>query len=82
MNSGLFNKRQSMARKPQARWTLPLCDACHTRDADSQHKLGELPFWDALGINPLLVCIRLYAARGDFARMRAVVLQAIAERGS
>lgn len=82
MNSGLFNKRQAMARKPHSKWTVPLCNACHTTDADSQHKLGELAFWNMLGVNPLLACERLYTAKGDITRMRAIAFQVIGERAA
>lgn len=81
LNSGTFNKRQAMARKPDPKWTVPLCRDCHQRDRDALHRTGELLFWRRLGINPFPVCERLFAARGDLVRMRAVALQTIAERG-
>lgn len=81
MNSGLYGKRQAMARKPDDSWTTPLCDGCHTNDRDAQHRIGEREFWHRLGINPFLLCQRLHAARGDLVAMRAVVMVAIAERG-
>lgn len=81
MNSGAYNKRQAMGRKPSDSWTTPLCDSCHTNDYDAQHKIGEREFWHRLGINPFLLCQRLYAQRGDLVAMRAVVMVAIAERG-
>jgi hypothetical protein len=81
MNSGLFNKRQAMAKKPDQKWVLPLCSGCHWRDPNSLHKTSEHLFWPArVGLNPLLICERLYAKRGDIVAMRAVVIQAIAER--
>lgn len=81
MNSGLYGKRQAMARKPDDSWTTPLCDGCHTNDRDAQHRIGEREFWHRLGINPFLLCQRLHSARGDLVAMRAVVMVAIAERG-
>lgn len=81
-NSGLHNKRQAMSKKPTAKWTLPLCSACHTRDPDSQHKIGELAFWNQVGLNPFLVCEKLYAKAGDALAMRATIFNAIAERES
>jgi hypothetical protein len=81
LNSAAFNKRQAMARRPQPKWTAPLCRGCHTRDRDALHRTGEFMFWRQLGVNPLLVCVKLHAARGDLVRMRAVALSAIAERG-
>lgn len=80
MNSAAHGKRQAMGKKPSSAWTLPLCSGCHTRDPDSQHRLGEQEFWDRLGINPLLVAKKLWEASGDVVRMRAVVMVAIAER--
>lgn len=82
MNSGAYNKRQAMGRKPSVEWTTPLCNGCHTNDYDAQHKIGEREFWHRLGINPFLLCQRLYAQRGDPVAMRAVVMVAIAERGT
>jgi hypothetical protein len=82
MNSGAHGKHNGMGKKPDPRWTVPLCAACHREDNDSQHKVGELAFWNLLGINPLLVATRLYGAKGDVVRMRAIVLSAIAERQS
>jgi hypothetical protein len=79
-NSAAFNKRGGMGKRPADKWALPLCPDCHTRDRDSQHKIGELQFWHDAGLSPLLVCERLYAARGDVVRMRAVVVAAIGEK--
>lgn len=80
MNSGAFNKRGGMGKKPADRWSLPLCGGprgCHAE----QHKIGELQFWHDVGLSPLLLCVRLYAAKGDIVKMRAVVFAAIGERG-
>lgn len=82
MNSGAFNKRQAMAKKPLPKWTTPLCAACHTEDPDAQHKVGEAAFWMALGLNPFLVCENLYARAGDLVAMRAVIFVAIAGRAA
>lgn len=80
-NSAAFNKRGAMAKKPADRFTVPLCRDCHTREIDSQHKVGEALFWHRLGINPLFAAERLYAKRGDLVAMRAAALMIIAERG-
>lgn len=82
MSSGTHAKYGGMQKKPADKWVLPLCAGCHVEDSDSQHKLGEHVFFDRLGINPLLVCQRLYRQRGDLVAMRAVILSAIAERES
>ncbi len=81
MNSAAHGKRQALGKKPSSAWTVPLCSGCHTRDPDSQHKIGEREFWGRLGINPLLVARKLWEASGDVVRMRAIVMTAIAERG-
>lgn len=80
MNSPAHGKRQAMGKRPDDRWALPLCAACHTRDPDSQHKLGEAEFWHRVGLNPLIVCAELYAVRDDPVVMRGVVVKAIAGR--
>jgi hypothetical protein len=81
LTSAAFHKRGGMAKKPADRWAAPLCGGCHREDRDALHRVGEYLFWQELGINPLLVCEKLYAARADIVRMRAIALQAIAERG-
>lgn len=79
--SGAHGKASGTGKKPQARWLVPLCGACHRVDKDSQHNVGERAFWAAVSINPLLIAERLWAQRGDVVAMRAVIIQAIAERG-
>ena len=78
--SGSFNKRGGTGKKPADKWALPLCRACHLLDQDSQHNIGELAFWYFVGINPLLICQRLWAQRDDLMAMRAVIFGTIAER--
>jgi len=80
MASAAFGKRSGMGEKPDDRWCAPLCPACHTRDPDSQHKVGEQQFWHDLGLNPLLICEELYAAAPDLIKMRAIVFHAVARR--
>jgi hypothetical protein len=79
MSSPAHGKRNAMAKKPSDRWTVPLCEACHTREPDSQHKVGELVFWHRLGMSPLLISVELYAQRGSIPKMRAVAFKAMAE---
>jgi hypothetical protein len=45
-----------MAEKPSDRWAVSLCRSCHTR----QHRIGELQFWEAHGLNPFQICIDYY----------------------
>lgn len=79
LNSAAHGKRQAMGQKPDDKWSVPLCRGCHTQDSDAQHKVGELPFWHAIGINPLLVAADLQKAQGIEA-MRAIVVKAIRAR--
>jgi hypothetical protein len=80
--SAAFGKASGLGKKPEDRHAVPLCAGCHRLDRDAQHARGERFFWAELGINPLIVADRLYAARGDLVAMRAVVMAAIAQRGS
>jgi hypothetical protein len=80
MASGAHGKASGMGKTPPDRWALSLCGDCHREHRNAQHKLMERAFWTFLGIDPILLCERLYAARGDLVRMRAVVMVAIAER--
>ena len=79
-NSGAHGKHNGMGKKPADRWAVPLCGDCHRTDRDALHQIGEGLFWYLLGIDPLLICDRLYAKRGDFGAMRAMALLAIAGR--
>jgi hypothetical protein len=81
-SSGLHNKRNTAARKPDDRWTVPVCRAGHQNDPDSIHKIGELSFFHNLCINPFLLCIELYRHSPDIPKMRAVVFSFMAERES
>lgn len=80
--SAAFGKSSGLQKKPEDRWALGLCRACHQTAAHAQHRHGEEQWWREIGINPLLVCERLYARRGDLVAMRAVVMVAISERSS
>jgi hypothetical protein len=78
--SAAFGKASGLGKKPPDRWALPLCPDHHRLARDCQHNQGEQMFWARLGINPLIVCGRLYAQRGDLVAMRAVVMVTISER--
>lgn len=55
--------------KPDDMWALPLSSAVHKM----QHSMGERQFWSELGINPLIVCQRLWLCSGDLiAGMRII----------
>ena len=78
--SGAFGKASGMGKKPDDRWALSLCADCYRLAKHAQHNHGEERFWEAIGINPLLVCQSLWAQRHDFVAMQAVVMVAIANR--
>ena len=78
LNSGALGKHNAMLRKPADRWAVPLCSDCHRDGPAAQHGMGERLFWELKGINPLLVCVRLYAAKADPDKMRAVVRDVLA----
>jgi hypothetical protein len=82
MNSGAHGKHNGLGKKAADRFALPLCAGCHRQDNDSQHRIGENEFWHRVGLNPLLVCEKLYAKRSDVIAMRAAIFTAIAERES
>lgn len=58
--------------KPDDKWTLPLCHACHMR----QHAIGELKFWSILAIAPLVLALKLYRLSGDIEAMRMATFAA------
>lgn len=80
LSSAAFGKSSGLQKRPEDCWALPLCRDDHLNARHAQHRRNEEAFWQALGINPLLVCQRLYAQRGDLVAMRAVVFVAISER--
>jgi hypothetical protein len=58
--------------KPGARYTVPLCTACHAK----QHRVGELSFWSALSIDPLNVALRLWIVSADLKAGERTVFRA------
>ena len=80
--SAAFGKASGLGKKPKDSAAVPLCAGCHRLDRDAQHNRSEKLFWHEIGINPLIVAEQLYAQRGDLVAMRAVVMLAIAERGT
>lgn len=62
--------------KPDDKWTLPLCSTCHTAGPEAQHEVGEVRFWDALGLDPKAIALRLYMAAPNIDAMRAVIFEA------
>jgi hypothetical protein len=82
LQSAPHGKREGMGRRPSDRWATPICGSDHREGPNALHKIGEYIFWLDLGINPFLIATKLYEARPDVVRMRAIVLHAIAERGA
>jgi hypothetical protein len=78
--SAAFGRSSGLGKKPADRDALPLCRDDHQLNRDAQHKRNEFAFWQDLNINPYLVAEKLYAQRGDYGAMRAVIYLAIAER--
>lgn len=68
MPSGAHGKKSGMGEKPSDSWALCLCHKCHME----QHKAGEAKFWFDLGINPVLLCVELFAASPDHDKMAAI----------
>lgn len=70
-----------MQERPSDVWTLPLCQPHHLGDrrwtALSQHKMGELEFWEALSIDPFQLCKDLAAAYEAGRDMRPVLIIAV-----
>src|SRR5581483_4605198 len=62
--------------KPDDKWTVPLCDDCHTRRPDAQHNIGEPVFWARLGLDPFKLAADLAAVSPDIAKKRDVVHRA------
>ena len=61
------------AQRPPHRWTTPLCRYHHQDAPAAQHKMNELEFWALHGINPFVLCQRLWDATGDVEAMLFVV---------
>jgi hypothetical protein len=50
-----------MGEKPSDKWTLPLTPEEHMFGVRSQHANNEKEWWAQHGIDPIAVCIELYA---------------------
>jgi len=79
--SAAYGKASGLGKKPESKWCLPLCAGDHRLARDAQHNRNEQAFWAELGLNPLAICVSLYAQRDDLVAMRHVVMVAIASRG-
>ena len=65
-------KHTGKAQKPDDAWALPLTPSEH-RD---QHQHNEREWWKANGIDPLWLCLKLYAATGDREAAIKIILAA------
>jgi len=49
-----------IGRKPEDRWTVPLCPRCHRTGTAAQHSTNERAWWEAHRIDPLAAAIALH----------------------
>jgi hypothetical protein len=54
-------RHTGMGEKPSDKWTIPLTPDEHMHGARSQHANNEKDWWESHGIDPIAVCIELYA---------------------
>lgn len=76
ISSAAHSKPNTGSRKPDDKWTLPLCHECHMR----QHSEGELTFWYRIGLSAVHWCQELFRVTGDLDAMRATVMRSYRER--
>ena len=57
-NAGHYGRGKGS--KASDRWTLPLCEGCHTY----QHKIGEEKFWERIG-DPWIMALVLFGIHID-----------------
>ena len=74
------NDRGGMGMKSHDKWTVPLCPKCHRLDTDSQHNIGERPFWERAGINPIALAFALWTNTGNLSACRGIVLRAVMKK--
>ena len=54
-------RRVGMAEKPSDKWVVPLCSHHHA----DQHGENERAWWALKGIDPIRLCLALWASTGD-----------------
>lgn len=79
-SSAKHGKMNSFGKRVRLDDAVPLCRSCHTDAKDAQHKGSEQAFWDNLTLDPYQIASQLYAQRGDFTAMHAVIMVAISQR--
>lgn len=67
-----WGSNAGMGRKPEAKWCLPVCHPHHME----QHSVGELSFWEAVGIAPRDLAAKLWRLSPNVEAMRALVFVA------
>lgn len=65
-----------VGRKPDDRWTVPLCRLCHQDAPQAQHRIGERRFWRGVGIDSFQLAMALWSAEGDVAKARNIIFTA------
>lgn len=66
-----------IGRRPDDRWTVPLCARIHRDDPRlSQHSMNERSFWDSHFIDPLKLASALYEISGDYEAALQIILEA------
>lgn len=70
-----WQKDNTRGRKADDKWTVPLCQKCHTDDPDAQHRTNERQWWIAKGIDVLPMCIELWANTGNLDKGHEIILR-------
>lgn len=52
--------QQGIGMKPADSCCVPLCSYCHRTGPDAQHRHNEREWWEARGVNPLVLSRRLH----------------------
>jgi hypothetical protein len=60
------------SEKPDDKYSLPLCPNCHQRLPNSLHNIGEKPFFEARGLDPIPLCDALHKLSPNVEGMRAL----------
>lgn len=59
--------------KPDDRFVVPLSGRMHRE----QHEIGERKFWEARGIDPVLIALALFSVSGDHAEGTKIIEKAL-----
>ena len=75
-NDAAAGKMQAIGKKPDDKWTLPLCAGHHRELPGAQHSMNERKFWERHGIDPLRLADLLFVISGDLSRGETLILEA------